>query len=194
MLMGMIMGGFLAGRAAAKEPRPRILIVNSGVVDWGEVFFAKLREYNPELISLYHASPRILNATIGITGWLIPFLLWGLTDTKGKHGVNAPSQLLDSIKSFTNLEGAGRIKATTLVSDTEAEEFGQSDQFYDALTCEKDYILFTKAKAAPLHFQTGSLSLASQRIFDWIDEKIEGAGKGSKAGPNPSISMHRFNQ
>jgi len=173
MLMGMSMGGFLAGRAAAHEPRLRILIVNPGIVDWGEVFFTKLKEYSPELISLYHTSPAVLNATIGIAGRLSPFLLWGLTDTMWKHGVNTPSQLLDSMKSFTNLEGVGGIKATTLVIDAEAEEFGQSKRFYDALTCEKDYILFTEEEAAPLHVQTGSLALASQRIFDWIDEKMK---------------------
>jgi len=173
MLMGMSMGGFLAGRAAAHEPRLRILIVNPGIVDWGEVFFTKLKEYSPELISLYHTSPAVLNATIGIAGRLSPFLLWGLTDTMWKHGVNTPSQLLDSMKSFTNLEGVGGIKATSLVIDAEAEEFGQSKRFYDALTCEKDYILFTEEEAAPLHVQTGSLALASQRIFDWIDEKME---------------------
>ncbi|MCX7786485.1 MAG: hypothetical protein N2442_02165 [Spirochaetes bacterium] len=51
-------------------------------------------------------------------------------------------------------------------------EFGQSKAFFEALTCKKDYLLFTEQEAAPLHVQTGSLSLASQRIFDWIDDNL----------------------
>jgi len=167
------MGGFLAGRAAAYEPRIRVLIVNPGILDWGEVFFNKLKDYGPTLITLYQTSPTALNAMLHVAGSLSPFLLWGLTDTMWKHGAQTPSELLDSMKSFTNREGAQKIKAATLVIDTEAEEFGQSKQFYEALTCEKDYILFTEEEAAPLHVQTGSLALASQRIFDWIDEKLK---------------------
>ncbi|MCX7786486.1 MAG: alpha/beta fold hydrolase [Spirochaetes bacterium] len=86
MLMGISMGGFLAGRAAAHEPRLRLLIVNPGILDWGELFLAKLKEYGPFLISLYQTSPAALNAVLNVTGSLSPFLLWGLTDTMWKHG------------------------------------------------------------------------------------------------------------
>lgn len=167
------MGGYLAGRAAAYEPRIKILITNPGILDWGELFLTKMKEYGPSLVSLYQTSPAALNAVLNVAGFLSPFLLWGLTDTMWKHGAKTPSELLDSMKAYTNREGVGKIQATTLVIDTEAEEFGQSKQFYDELTCEKDYMLFTEAEAAPLHVQTGSLSLASQRIFDWIDEKVQ---------------------
>lgn len=125
------------------------------------------------LLCFYHTSPAALNAVLNVAGSLSPFLLWGLTDTMWKHGARTPSELLDSMKSFTNREGVGKIKATTLVIDTEAEEFGQSKEFYEALTCEKDYLLFTEEEAAPLHVQTGALALSSQRIFDWIDEKLK---------------------
>ncbi|MDY7027471.1 MAG: alpha/beta fold hydrolase, partial [Spirochaetota bacterium] len=47
MLMGISMGGYLAGRAAAFEPRLRICIANPGVLDWGETFFTTLEEYSP---------------------------------------------------------------------------------------------------------------------------------------------------
>lgn len=172
ILFGMSMGGFLAPRAAGHEQRLRICIANPGVIDWSAVFFHKLEEYSPRLMSLYESNPGALNSVLGTAGRLSPFLMWGLTDTMWKHGAQTPSELLDKMKDFTNVDGAKNIDATTLVIDAEAEEFGQAKDLYEALTCEKDYMMFTEAEAAPLHVQTGSLAVMSQRIFDWIDEEL----------------------
>jgi len=177
MEMGLSMGGYLAGRAAAKEHRLRALIVDPGVMDWGAVFTAQIKEYSPQILSLYKSNPRALNALIGTAGRLSPFLLWGLTDTMWKHGAKTPSELLDKMQEFTNVDGVKDIRCATLVMDAEAEEYGQARQFYDALTCPREYMLFTEEEAAPLHVQTGSLAVASQRVFDWIDTEV-GPGRG----------------
>jgi pimeloyl-ACP methyl ester carboxylesterase len=175
MLMGLSMGGFLAPRAAAHEPRLRICIANPGVQDWGEVFFGQLERYSPRLLKLRETNPAALNSLLGIAGRLSPFLRWGLTDSMWKHGAATPAQLLDKLEEFTNVEGVPRIRAATLVIDAEAEEYGQSQRLYDALTCRKGFLRFREAEAAPLHVQTGSLALMSQRVFDWIDEEMGGA-------------------
>ncbi len=172
MLMGLSMGGFLAPRAAAYEPRLRVCIANPGVQDWSEVFFAQLRRYSPRLLALRETNPAALNSLLGIAGRLSPFLRWGLADTMWKHGAATPSEMMDKMEEFSNLEGVPRIRATTLVIDAEAEEYGQSQEFYDALTCEKHFLRFREAEAAPLHVQTGSLALMSQRVFDWLDEEM----------------------
>ncbi len=177
MEMGLSMGGYLAGRAAAKEHRLRAVIVDPGVLDWGAIFMQQLKEYSPEMLSMYRKNPKALNSFIGVAGKLSPFLLWGLTDTMWKHGAKTPSDLLDRIQEFTNVDGVKDIQCATLVMDAEVEEYGQARQFYDALTCRKDYMLFTEAEAAPLHVQTGALAVASQRVFDWIDTEV-GPGRG----------------
>jgi pimeloyl-ACP methyl ester carboxylesterase len=172
MELGLSMGGYLAGRAAAKEHRLRAVIVNPGVLDWGAVFTQQLSEYSPEMLSLYKSDPKALNSLLGAAGKLSPFLMWGLTDTMWKHGAATPSELLDKMQEYTNVDGVKDIQCVTLVIDAEAEEYGQARQFYDALTCRKSYVLFTEAEAAPLHVQTGSLAVASQRVFDWIDTEV----------------------
>lgn len=172
MEMGLSMGGYLAGRAAAKEHRLRAVIVNPGVLDWGAVFTRQLEEYSPKMLSMYRSNPKRLDSLLGTVGKLSPFLLWGLTDTMWKHGAATPSELLDKMASFTNADGVKDIRCATLVVDAEAEEYGEARQFYDTLTCPKEYLLFTEAEAAPLHVQTGSLAAASQRIFDWIDGEV----------------------
>jgi hypothetical protein len=43
---------------------------------------------------------------------------------------------------------------------------------YDALTCPKKYIQFTEEECAEDHCHVAALSLANQRIFDWLDDTI----------------------
>ncbi|MDY7029953.1 MAG: hypothetical protein SVR04_16815 [Spirochaetota bacterium] len=76
-----------------------------------------------------------------------------------KHGADTPVGLLDDMQRYTNRETAKNITATTLVADAEYEAYGQAQEFYEALECEKDYMLFTEEEAAPLHVQTGALAV-----------------------------------
>ena len=46
---------------------------------------------------------------------------------------------------------------------------GEPQRLYDALTCPKEFILFTAEEGAGLHCQMGAMLLAHQRIFDWLD-------------------------
>ena len=47
---------------------------------------------------------------------------------------------------------------------------GQAQRLYDLLKCPKKYILFTEEEGAEDHCHVGALSLANQRIFDWLDD------------------------
>jgi alpha-beta hydrolase superfamily lysophospholipase len=177
MEMGLSMGGYLAGRAAAREHRLRAVIVNPGVLDWGAIFFRQINEYSPQILKLYKTDPKRLDSLVTTVGKLSPFLMWGMTDTMWKHGVKTPTELLDQMRLYANTDGARDIRCAVLVIDDEAEEYGQAKEFYDALACRKDYLLFTEAEASPLHVQTGALAVASQRVFDWIDTEVGPAAR-----------------
>jgi hypothetical protein len=60
------------------------------------------------------------------------------------------------------------------IMDGTAEEFtpGRAKKLYDALKCPKDYRLFTEEDTGPVHCQVGALNIASQRMFDWLDEHL----------------------
>jgi hypothetical protein len=49
---------------------------------------------------------------------------------------------------------------------------GQAKKLYDALRCAKDQMLFTAEHTGLAHFQTGALSVVSQRMFDWLVEHV----------------------
>jgi alpha-beta hydrolase superfamily lysophospholipase len=174
-LMGMSMGGALAPRAAEFEPRLAFLVANPGVTNWSAVFFRNLDAMNPMINKLAASKPKALDRLFAIAGKLSTLVQWGLTDSMWKHGVQTPSALLGEMRRYDASPDIRRIACPTLVVDAEAEEYGDAKEFYEALSCPKSYMLFTQAEAAPLHVQTASLALGSQRIFDWIDETVANA-------------------
>jgi alpha-beta hydrolase superfamily lysophospholipase len=169
-LIGMSMGGYLAPRAAAGEARLAFLVANPGVADWGKLFLGKMEEFSPLIGKLHRQSPRSLDALLGAAGKLSPFLQWGLADSMWKHGVSSPSALMTDMARYGRQPDFGRITCPALVIDGEAEEYGQARELYDLLGGPKTFLRFTEDEAAALHVQTASLALASQRIFDWIDD------------------------
>jgi len=48
----------------------------------------------------------------------------------------------------------------------------QGQALFGALTCPKDYLLFTAEDAAQTHCQTGAMAVATERLFDWLDEHV----------------------
>ena len=61
---------------------------------------------------------------------------------------------------------------SVLVIDAEAEEYGQAKERYGQLACRKEYMLFTAEDTGLVHCQTGALAVATQRMFDWLDENL----------------------
>jgi pimeloyl-ACP methyl ester carboxylesterase len=171
-LMGISMGGALAPRAAAYEHRLKLLVANPGVLEWSRVVTGYIEERIPQAVGLPEKDPRAFNAMMSQVMEANPFLRWGMRDTMWKHGCTTPARLFVEMKKYTNRGIAERIRAKTLVIDGEAEEFGQAKELYDALRCPRDYLLFTARETAQLHVQTGATAVASQRIFDWLEENL----------------------
>jgi hypothetical protein len=88
------------------------------------------------------------------------------------HGVDTPAKLLKEMRKYALGTDVADITANTLVVDAEAEEGGQSKVFYDALTCKKDYLMFTAQEAAQFHVQPGSAAISAHRLFDWLDQAL----------------------
>jgi esterase/lipase len=172
ILMGLSMGGALAPRAAAFEKRIRICIANPAVLNWAEAIYEHFQGYG--LLKLLEVSPQAFNTAVeGLTkAW--PTARWWFRDAAWKHGATSPADLMAKLKDFNNEDVVDRISCQMLIMDGTAEEFtqGQAKRLYDALRCPKDYMLFTEEDTGLVHCQTGALSVASQRMFDWLDEHI----------------------
>jgi dienelactone hydrolase len=169
--LGISMGGYLAPRAAAFEPRLKVVIANQGIYDFAETV---RKGWPPAMFSLLEKDPQAFNeATAGLMKQSTA-VRWGVNDGMWKFGADSPADLVLKTNPFVpkNVEN---IKCKFVVMDGEEESREASDQgkkLYDALTCPKEYMLFTKEEAASLHCQASAHSISDQRLFDWLDKNI----------------------
>jgi alpha-beta hydrolase superfamily lysophospholipase len=172
ILMGLSMGGALAPRAAAFEERIKVCIANPGVLNWGEAMYAHFEGYG--LMNLLEASPHAFNTAVDALTRTWPTADWWFRDAAWKHGATSPADLMAKLGDFDNEAIVDRISCQMLIMDGTAEEFtaGQAKKLYDALNSPKDYMLFTEEDTGLAHCQNGALRVASQRMFDWLDEHV----------------------
>ncbi len=174
LLMGLSFGGALAPRAAAFDPRIALCIANPGVLSWWEAMAGHFERFVPGVISLLRSQPAAFDQAIYslASGW--PTAEYWLSDVLWKHGARSPSHLFQLLSEFDNGPIIDRISCPVLIMEGTAEDAtpGQSQKLYDALKGPRHLMVFTEEEAAPLHCQAGSLALAEQRLFDWLDENV----------------------
>jgi dienelactone hydrolase len=176
-VMGVSMGGELAPRAAAFEPRLAALIANDGLYDYSAPFFAAVPEaQRPMLISILKAgpSPMVDKLMEGVMK-TSPTARWSFIHGMYSFGAPTPSAYLYKTLDYNLKDGvAERIKCPTLVCDAEGDLFfkGQPQQLYDHLTCRKTLMKFTVEEGAGAHCQVGAGRLAFARMLDWLDETL----------------------
>jgi dienelactone hydrolase len=176
-LMGVSLGGELAPRAAAFEPRLAALIANDGLYDYGATHLAVVpqdqRAVFEAALRAEHA-PRV-DEMLAAAMKQSPTARWAFAH--GMYATGAPSARAYIAKALDyNLKGgvAEKIACPTLVCEAEDDLFfkGQPQELYDRLTCPKTLIRFTNAEGAGAHCQVGAARLAFARIYDWLDETL----------------------
>jgi esterase/lipase len=170
-IMGISMGGYFAPRVAAYDTRISACIANDGVVDFSKSF----TQYLPLIMlkALEEGNKELVNAIIEVITSFSPHATWGYTHGMWVLGAKTPFDLIKKSYSYSlNKEDIHRIKCPTLVLEAEEDMYykGQAKTLYDELTCQKEYILFTKEEGAEIHCHAASLYLLNQRIFDWLDK------------------------
>jgi pimeloyl-ACP methyl ester carboxylesterase len=180
-LFGISMGGYLAPRGAAFEPRLAALIADGGVFEpWYPACTSIAPYYPPSggtaegLIASIRDDPDDFDQAIEeVMGESIE-LNWFIGNGMFTFGVDTPSAFLLAFSQYSMEDVADQITCPTLVidSDNDTSMKGEPQRLYDALTCPKEFTLFTTEEGAGLHCQMGAMLLAHQRIFDWLDETL----------------------
>jgi pimeloyl-ACP methyl ester carboxylesterase len=181
-LFGLSMGGGLAPRAAAFEPRIRALICIDGIYDIGQAYTARLglgadterrltAETDPEvdaaLQQLMHTSPQFR---------------WAARQGMWSFGVGTPRAYLAASLAYHLRDGiAEKITCPVFVGRAESDEFfrGQPEELMQHLTAPATLASFTDAEGAGAHCQVGAQRLLSARMLDWLDETPAGSGARS---------------
>jgi pimeloyl-ACP methyl ester carboxylesterase len=169
-LLGASMGGLLAPRAAAFEPRVKAVIAFDGVYDMSLVMaqpFGGDRE--AALAALGHPDA---DAHLYAAAAQNPVLRWAITHGMWALGADSPAAFARAYMDYHLRDGvAERIACPALVCAA-PDDFafkGQPEALYEHLTCEKTFMTFTAAEGADAHCQSGAQRLALARIADWLE-------------------------
>ncbi len=167
-LQGISQGGYWAPRAAAFEHRIAALVADPGVMRVASSWESHLPKELVQLIddgnqqdfdALMGANPN--EQQKAVLAWrMAPY---GTTSYYEAY-VKAREQTLDAAT-------VAQIQCPTLVLDPEGEQFwpGQSQDLFDALTCEKQIARFTAAEGADWHCEPAALSLRDEAVFDFLE-------------------------
>lgn len=175
-LIGVSMGGLLAPRAAAFEPRLAACVAIDGVYDLGLVSTARLPMPRAAAEALLRApSAPELDAALEQSIGKDPTARWAMQHGMWVMGVKTPRAFLASYLDYTLAGGiAEKIRCPTLVCEAEEDIFfaGQPELLFQHLTCEKAYMKFTHADYAGAHCHAGAQRLAFGRVLDWLDTTL----------------------
>ena len=176
-LEGLSFGGYLAPRAAAFEHRLAACIANGGVYDF-------MGSRVPEALTRDQFQAMLENAPDAFDAGMKQMieesseLRWAVSHGMFVFNAKRPADWMREALRFELSSVAQDIRCPTLVIDTEEEASfeGEAKKLYDALSCPRTFMLFTRDEGAEDHGQVATPLLAQQRIFDWLEEAT-GSGR-----------------
>lgn len=172
-LLGVSFGGYLAPRAAAFEKRIAACVANGGVLDFIAPRIPKgvTRE---QFVHALRTDPEGVNRAMEALAARNSEVRWGQENGMFTFHASSPVEWLTKLLEYDLTHAASQIRCPMLVIDVEHENSfpGEAKKLFDALVCPKTWLYFTEEEGAGDHCQTGSPSLAQQRIFDWLDETV----------------------
>jgi pimeloyl-ACP methyl ester carboxylesterase len=170
-LIGYSLGGYLAPRATAFEPRIKACIANSLVVDLDEAWRAS---WPAPLRTAPDAFFDTIFATLSLAN---PHIRWGMDHARWSMGIKHPHEFFSAWKPYTlwGLEQRLQCPLLCLFGEDELAAVNQklleeTVRYIDALKCLKEFQLFTRESGAASHCQMGGISRAQTVIFDWLEE------------------------
>ena len=172
-LVGISMGGYLAARAAAFDPRIKALVLNGGV--WN-IYDAYASQLPPSLKKLFDAGKKkefdaaatqLLNSSeVPTTArWALGHGLWAFKK-------KSPFDWFTSLKAYRLKDVIDKIDIPVLVADAELEGFfaGQSKLVKDALGDKATYKVFNGPGG--YHCQVGAAQEWNRYQFSWLNRAL----------------------
>ena len=181
-LLGLSLGGMLAPRAAAFEPRIAALVAVDGVYD-ASTAITDLLPLAPDEVARRTRAPRDdhLDDVLADAIQASPTLRWAFGHGRYVMAAATPRQFLAAYLDYHVRDGvAERITCPTLVCAAANDLFfagndhhaPQPQQLYNHLTSPKTLLEFTAEQGADAHCHAGAQRLATARIYDWLDDVL----------------------
>ena len=173
-LVGISLGGCLAIRAAAFEPRVRRVVAFDALADFFVCAVAQL----PRAARLLVRSLAAVGANRGLDGMINaaarrrPVLEWGLAQAKHVFGCDRPADALRAMRALHTRTVSARVRQDVLLLAGANDHYVPLSQLWDqarllsgarSITAR----VFTADEQAQAHCQVGNLPLAISTISAW---------------------------
>ncbi|MFI2352784.1 alpha/beta hydrolase family protein [Streptomyces sp. NPDC019443] len=179
-LLGVSLGGYLAPRAAAYEPRLAAVVAVDGVFDAVSAVTAHLPLPHDEAVRRAAAEhDEEMDRMIADVRAQSPIVRWACDHGRYVTGTSTDREFLAEYARYSFKDGsAEKITCPVLVCEATADLFysvtEESDprKLYRYVTAPKKLLSFTEEEGGDAHCHPGALRLAVARIFDWLDDTI----------------------
>lgn len=179
-LLGVSLGGYLAPRAAAYEPRLAAVVAVDGVFDAVSALTAHLPLSHEEAVRRAAAEhDEELDRMIAAARVQSPIMRWAFDHGRYVTGTSTDREFLAEYARYNFRDGsAANITCPVLVCEAandlyySATEESDPRKLYRHLTAPKTLLSFTEEEGADAHCHPGALRLSVARIFDWLNDTI----------------------
>ncbi|MCK9343170.1 MAG: prolyl oligopeptidase family serine peptidase [Massilibacteroides sp.] len=185
-LWGISLGGYLAPRGAAYEPRITALIADAGTYDVGLTLLANLQEggganmTEVELQEWLQTDPVEFNDALRDAMARDTGMRWLNENGMFVFDAGSPAQFWAKWMDFSLIGIAEEIRCPTLVCAGAIDHFDpggvQAKALYDHLTCERKLMVFSDDYGAGSHCQLGAFAQSFAAKFDWLDDRMGMSG------------------
>jgi hypothetical protein len=169
-LAGISQGGYWVPRALAFERRIAAGVADPGVWDVSEPYWGHLPAFARSALdskdkSQFEQIMQKGTASNVRTRMTLRFRM-------RPYGITSYYDAFHAVQEYNLTEVAGRIRCPMLITDPEGEQFfpGQAQKLYDALSCPKTMIHFTRAQGADQHCEVAAPGYRDFCIYNWLDE------------------------
>jgi pimeloyl-ACP methyl ester carboxylesterase len=175
-LIGISLGGYLAVRAAAFEPRIKRVVAFDVMLDFFQCVTSRRGAIAEvainALVRLRLGTPLNMMAR-SLMKWDL-YSRWGIQQGMHVMGAASPSEYFFKLKAYNNFEVSQRVTQDTLIMGGAEDHFVPLKQFFDqfpllinarSVTAQ----IFTQADQAQSHCQIGNQGLALTQIVSWVD-------------------------
>lgn len=179
-LIGLSLGGYLAPRAAAYEPRIKKVIAWGSMYDFYDVVSTR-RGYGLALFIHSMTTLRfsiLFDFFVGIKMKKDDYTYWGIDHGMHVMGVSSPYRYFRKIKLFNTRKISPLVKQDFLLLAGAKDHFCDIAQFYKqtkALTNVRSFTgrIFTAEESAENHCQFGNIKLVLKQMINWIENTDE---------------------
>ena len=169
-LVGVSQGGYWVPRALAFEHRIAAGVADPGVWDVSAPWLAHLPAILRNALNGKDKSQFDQYMQMGATSNVRSRMI--LRFRMRPYGMTSYYDAFRAVQEY-NLAGvAGLIRSPMLITAPEGEQFfpGQAQKLYDALTCPKTMVHFTREQGAEQHCEVAAPGYRDFCIYNWLDE------------------------